>query len=347
MKSNKLVVLICTLLLFVWGLWRFWTVLNPFFAAIILAFLLSPLSSLLIKKLKFPRLLAILITIIILLSIIVLILSTVTSYAVRQMSSLASDLIKYASNYDRLVEDLGSFLASLHLPDEILSSLSNLLKGSDSYIASFLQSVISSIISFSAGLFDIIITLILTTYFMLDGSKIVKYIIGLFPIRTREVITRSLSKIARLTWRYFRTRVIISLGMGIVTYIGLLIMGIKYALLFAIISFILDFIPYFGSIIAGVIEIFYALISGSLGLAIAVAVFVIVVQQIEGNVVAPKIQGNATGIHPIVIMFALLACNQIWGPLGMLISTPIAIIFKTLFSEVHKYLVSDKGAEAV
>ena len=78
---------------------------------------------------------------------------------------------------------------------------------------------------------------------------------------------------------------------------------------------------------------------------IVMAVFVIVVQQIEGNVVAPKIQGNATGIHPIVIMFALLACNQIWGPLGMLISTPIAIIFKTLFSEVHRYLVSDGGAE--
>ena len=130
-------------------------------------------------------------------------------------------------------------------------------------------------------------------------------------------------------------------GQTYVAYIGLLIMGIKYALLFALMSFVLDFIPYFGSLLAGVIEIFYALLTGSLGLAVAVAIFVLVVQQLEGNIAAPKIQGDATGIHPITIMFALLACNVLWGPLGMLISTPIAIIVKAILSEVHNFLVSD------
>ncbi|MBR4955219.1 MAG: AI-2E family transporter, partial [Clostridia bacterium] len=60
----------------------------------------------------------------------------------------------------------------------------------------------------------------------------------------------------------------------------------------------------------------------------------------------PKVQGDATGIHPITIMFALLACNVLWGPFGMLISTPIAIIVKAILSEVHSYLVSDDDAPA-
>ena len=105
-------------------------------------------------------------------------------------------------------------------------------------------------------------------------------------------------------------------------------------------SFVLDFVPYFGSILAGVLEAFFALITLGLGPAIAVGVFVLVVQQIEGNVVIPKIQGDQAGIHPITVMFAILASSELWGPAGMLIAVPIAAILKIVVTEVYYYIVT-------
>ena len=69
-------------------------------------------------------------------------------------------------------------------------------------------------------------------------------------------------------------------------------------------------------------------------------IFVLVVQQIEGNIIAPKVQGDAAGIHPITVMFALLACNRIWGTLGMLVSTPVAAIVKLIIREMYDYVIS-------
>ena len=128
--------------------------------------------------------------------------------------------------------------------------------------------------------------------------------------------------------------------MAVCTYIGLSVIGVHYALLFAVLSFVLDFIPYFGSIIAGVVEGFFALVTMGVGKALIVVIFVIVVQQIEGNVVVPKVQGDLAGIHPITVMFAILASNEIWGPVGMLISVPIAAIVKIIVREVYLYVVS-------
>jgi predicted PurR-regulated permease PerM len=127
--------------------------------------------------------------------------------------------------------------------------------------------------------------------------------------------------------------------MGVVTYIGLSIIGVPYAALFAALSFVLDFVPYFGSTIAGIIEAIVATMTGGIGLGITVAIFVLIVQQIEGNIVAPKVQGDATGLHPVTVMFALLACNRIWGPMGMLISTPVAAVVKIVVREMYNYLI--------
>ena len=82
-----------------------------------------------------------------------------------------------------------------------------------------------------------------------------------------------------------------------------------------------------------------AIITGGMGLGLTVAVFVLIVQQIEGNIVAPKVQGDATGLHPVTVMFALLVCNRIWGPMGMLISTPVAAVVKVIVKEMYSYLI--------
>ena len=82
-------------------------------------------------------------------------------------------------------------------------------------------------------------------------------------------------------------------------------------------------------------------ITGGIGLAVKILIFVLIVQQIEGNVVAPKLQGKSVDLHPIWVMFALLACSEIWGPIGMLISTPVAAVVKTALRELYYYMIGD------
>ena len=343
MKAPKIFISALLVLFCVWGIWRFWGVADPFVAAIIIAFILTPFVDLLVKKLKFPRLLAVLVSVVLVICLLAGILAGIAYFAISQITSLLGDLVSYASNFDQFTDMVLTYLEKLHMPEYIITYAGDIINESDSFITTGLQKVLSSLVSISLRAVDIVVIIILTVYFTLDGRTIIASIESLLPGRAGRSFDHVLGEVNHLTWKYIRTRVILSLGMAVVTYFGLLIMGIKYALLFALISFVLDFIPYFGSLLAGVLEVFYALLTGSLGLAVAVAIFVLLIQQIEGNIAAPKIQGDATGIHPITIMFALLACNVLWGPFGMLISTPIAIIVKAILSEVHSYLVSDDG----
>ena len=94
--------------------------------------------------------------------------------------------------------------------------------------------------------------------------------------------------------------------MFVVTLIGFLCFGLEYALLLAFVAFFLDFIPYIGSIIAGIVAAASAFISGGIGLAFWVLVFVICVQQIEGNIIMPKFQAKSVDVHPLAVIFSLL-----------------------------------------
>ena len=88
-------------------------------------------------------------------------------------------------------------------------------------------------------------------------------------------------------------------------------------------------------------------VTGGVALAVKVLIFVLVVQQVEVNVVAPKLQGKSVDLHPIWVMFSLLACSELWGPVGMLISTPVAAVVKTALRELYYYMIGDEKRSAV
>jgi predicted PurR-regulated permease PerM len=260
-------------------------------------------------------------------------------YVIRQVNSLVQDISANVTSFDDFIAQTNAWLGRLGLPDTILATLAQAVSNIDTYLLGLFTSVLQGLVNFSLGIFDVVIVLILTVYFMLDGVKIMQALMDNLPQKLRAAVLRVRRTSAPMTRRYIKSRILISAGMALVTYLGFTIMGIPYAFLFAVMSFILDFIPYFGSILAGLIEAVFALITGGAGLALAVLIFVLVVQQVEGNIVTPKVQGEAVGLHPITVMFALLACNKLFGPVGMLISTPIAAVVKVVFMEAYHYVV--------
>ena len=342
MKNTRLLALVILLITVIAAISRFWDVVMLFFVAAIIAYLLNPIVKLLTFGGRIPRGLAVAITAVGVVGLIVWLGFLFVPYAVEQLSGIVNDLMAYAGNFDRLLEDVRALLENWHLPQPVLDMVTELAGKADTYLTKFFSIVLNWLMSTTTGLFDVIVVVILIVYFMLDGAKMIQSGINALPQRAAVRVGRVVTESNRYTWKYLGTRVCISLGMSITSYIGFRIIGLKYALLFAILAFVMDFIPYFGSIIAGVVDSVFALVTGGVGLAMKVFIFVLIVQQIEGNVVFPKLQGKSVDLHSIWVMFALLACSEIWGPIGMLISTPVAVVVKTALRELYYYMIGDQ-----
>lgn len=342
MKNTRLLALIILLLATVAMVWRFWDVVMLFFIAAIIAYLLGPIVKLLTFGGKVPRGLAVAVTALLVVGLFTWGMFLLVPYLAGQITGVVNDLTAYAGSFDQLLNRANELLSSWHLPQPVLDWATGLLSKSDTYLLKAAQALLNWLVNATSSVMDIVVVMILIIYFMLDGSKLIRTGLRLLPERVRLRATRVVDESNRYTWKYLGTKVLVSLGMAAASYIGFSIIGLRYALLFAGISFVLDFIPYFGSLAAGVIEAIFALITGGLSQAIKVAIFVVVIQQIEGNVVSPKVQSDAVDIHPLGVMFALLACSELWGPVGMLISTPVAVVFKTAIREVYYFILGEE-----
>ncbi len=345
MSNTKLLLLIALSIAAIAMVARFWDVLMLFLLAAIIAYVLSPLAGLLQKKAHFKRGAAVLVVLFLFILLIVGLVSVTLPRAIVQINNLVTEIQRYASNFDSLLDSGVHYLSELGVPPSVIETVAGLLAESDRYISAFLTGLLSTVVNLSLRLFDGVIVLILVVYFMLDGRKLISAFVATLPGRVGRRVSSVLERANRVSWTYIKSKVLISAGMAVCTYIGLRIIGVHYAFIFALMSFVLDFIPYFGSIIAGVVEGFFALITLGVGKAVTVVIFVLIVQQIEGNVVVPKVQGDLTGIHPITVMFAILASNELWGPAGMLISVPIAAILKIVVKEVYLYIVTPEGQD--
>jgi len=339
LKNTKLLVLIILLLGLAVAVYSFWDICLTFMGAMIFAYLLGPPARFITRKLKIRHGLSVALVMTIFIAAVILLISMSVPYVINQLSALVRDISAYAGSFDRLLQRASEYLQALSLPEPVLDTLLSFVSNMDTFILGLFTSVLQGLVSVSMGLLDLVVVVILIIYFMLDGAKLMNAAINSLPLRLRQSVARITSASNRMTRRYIKSNILLALGMALVTYIGFTIIGIRYAFLFAVLSFVLNFVPYFGSFIAAVIEILYTLIVLGPAKALIVAIFVLAIQQIEGNIVAPRVHGEAVGIHPVAVMFALLACNKLFGPAGMLISTPVAAMVKVIFQEAYGFVV--------
>ncbi|WP_458862528.1 AI-2E family transporter [Acidaminobacterium chupaoyuni] len=340
MKNTKLFLLAILLLLGGLIVYRFWDILSLFLIALVLAYLLMPLVRFFTKHTRMKRGIAVFLVMLLFFALLTAILSFTIPALATQITGLVRTIQGYGWKLDSLVREGTQYLSSLKLPQPLLETLENVMHASDSYIASFLTGLAAGLLNLSGRLLDAVVIVVVTVYFMLDGGKMIDSFLHTLPPKARLRINPLIHSMDTITRDYIRSKCLISFGMAVVIYIGLSMIGLPNAMLFAGLSFILDFVPYFGSILAGVVETFFAFLMLGPTKAVIVALFVLIVQQIEGNVVIPKIQGNLSGIHPVTVMFAILAANQIWGPAGMLIAVPIAALCKIVLKEIYQYVVT-------
>jgi predicted PurR-regulated permease PerM len=183
------------------------------------------------------------------------------------------------------------------------------------------------------GLFGVITILLLTFYMLVESRELFSFFVRLFPVGERRRVASIGNTVTQKVSAWLGGQLLLSLIIGVTSAIALWAMGVPYFYVLALISAIGEFIPMVGPILSAIPAILVAA-TVSPGLAVGVAVFFIVQQQIENSVLVPKIMGRSVGLSAVTVILALGIGSQLMGVIGAILSVPTAAILQVLFEEL-------------
>lgn len=193
------------------------------------------------------------------------------------------------------------------------------------------------VFTMTTGLFDMFVAVIASIYMLIDKERLQRGIVrvmGIFLKKERvKSVTNHAKRINDIFTNYIYSRLTCSIIMAAVCSVVLMLFKVKYALVLGIFIGAMDMIPYFGSIISCIIAIIVTCITGGMWKGVWVAVVLIVLQQIDGNLLGPKIMGDSLEIRPLWIVFAVSVGGTLFGFVGMLFSVPVVAIIRVIAAD--------------
>ena len=215
--------------------------------------------------------------------------------------------------------------ASKQVQTQLSSSASAIAKGTEQFIGGLI----------SAG-FNILITVVVSVYLLVDGYHFGNWVISSSPLSQRGWVSSVLEILQRVVGGYIRGQIIMSSCMGVMQFIGMTILGVPYAPLIGLLAFILEFIPDIGTIITGFVAVVIAL-TVSWQLAVVTLIYTIIVDCIEGYVLSPRIIGRAVEIKPVVTLLAMIAGSELFGIWGAVLAAPTVGLIQALVGAYWQY----------
>jgi AI-2 transport protein TqsA len=291
-------------------------VMIPFVLALFISFALSSFVSLLVRRLRVPRVVALIATLLLSL-LFFLLIGALVSMSVAQLAASAAS---YQEQFRTLVSELTELLAR-YLPNVdqelVAEPFSRIPMGSVGSVLAQTSSAIADILSKSA------LVLIFVLFLVIGGS-------GAAPTGTWAVIESKIN-------RYVVAKSAISGATGVLVGLVLWLLGVPLALVFGLMAFLLNFIPSIGSIVATLLPLPVVLTSAEISAPVAVLAIAVpgAVQILLGNFIEPKILGESLDLHPVTVLLALIFWGTLWGIVGMLLATPMTAIARILFEKLE------------
>lgn len=228
--------------------------------------------------------------------------------------------IKYYINIDNIPSIFNG------IEEILIDSINNIQNVIMTSISKFVEGIVSTF----SKIISLILIPILTFYFIKDNEYFKNKFYLTIPKKHRKKIEDLFCQIDVVLSQFVRGRLLLAIYVGVATTILLLVLKVDFAIIIGIITGIADIIPYFGPFLGFLPAVFFALLDSPIK-ALWVGILFIGIQWIENNVLAPKIIGESTGIHPITILLALIIGGGMFGVMGMIFSIPIIAVSKILF----------------
>ena len=337
-KHKRLSIFLCIILSVIAGILlyinfeSFRQVINIIIISFIIAYILKPVKVALVKRFKIKDSLV----------SIIIILGIVIAFSVGIFAVLPT--------FFREINNIGPILSNIN--DNIEGFL---LKGSlgnssfirflyeagreeiDGIINSLSEVAIDNIISMSSNLLSFAIVPVVIYYFLSDYSKITNKFYLLIPLEKRNIVKRICKDIDKVLSQYILGQLFLSLIITILTFIILMAIKVRFPLWLSFLNGIFNVIPYFGPFLGGAPVVFIALIDEPIK-GLWALIGMIIIQQVEGNILSPKITADSTDMHPLIIIILLLFGEKIGGIVGMILIIPIAVIFKVIYDDIDYYI---------
>lgn len=304
-----------------------------FLAIIISSALDAPVTYL--QKKKIPRVFGIIIIFLAVLFILAMILYTLIPVAIFEFQNLLQSFKEMEIPILGTI-DFSQFINfEKHLGN--LENLANLLfSGSASFF-----SVASSVFGNVAL---IIATLIISFYMIIDQGGVERFLKGVLPITQEKYVIEIYNRACKKMGRWFQGQIVLMFIIGIITSIGLKLLGVKYALVLGILAGLLEIVPIVGPIFAGTVAFLIAF-PESLLLGIYVIILFVIIQQVESQFLVPFVMKKTVGVSPVVVVIALLAGSQVAGLIGVILAVPTAVVFQEVIMDWEKRKLRNQQLE--
>ncbi len=338
---SRLILIALPILAILWFLIAVNNILLPFIVGVIFAYFLDP-AALLLQKKGLSRTNASLLVLIAFLTILTLFFYSIGPLLYQQLAAFIGSIPHYFNSLNQFVtphvQDFYERLGQQNNFDE-----TTLLKQASHYLVTSGQQIMGNIWQSSLAFINlfslILISPIVTFYLLKDWHKMLEQISSLFPKKYKTEIKQIFQDIDAVLSGYLRGQTNVCLLLGIFYALGLTLVGLKYGFLIGFLTGLFSFIPYFGVLIGMVVGLIVAAFQfKSLLLVLVILAVFLLGQFLEGNFVTPKFVGDKIGIHPALIIFALLCGATLFGFVGILFAIPaIAISGVLVRFTVKKY----------
>jgi predicted PurR-regulated permease PerM len=237
-----------------------------------------------------------------------------------------------ASGSFATITNATSLLGSSHGLESFVQTLFSL----QSIFTAGAGSTVQLMVAFFGGIFSLVLVIVLSFYFALQDTGVDDFLRLVMPSVYEDYSVDLWKRAQKKIGLWMQGQILLSVIVAILVYLGLLIIGIPYALLLAVFTAIAEIIPIFGSLIAGTIAVMVAYSSGGVALGAVVMGLYIVVNQFESNLIYPLIVKKVIGIPPLLVIVSLIAGYTLAGFLGVLLSVPIAAVVLELIMDFDK-----------
>lgn len=324
-------------------------IISPFIWAFCISYLLNPLMIRIEKTHKnMNRFLATALIYIVFIGIITLLVTVVTPVIVRNITDIIDTLPSYIEEAERWIASgtqRFEILEKVGATEYLENNLEEIFNKMLSFLNLTLSGAISSIIGITSGVAKMVLAIIISFYMLMDKEKFLSSI-----RRTNQAFfgnenARKLAEFGREVDEVFVNfligKLIDSMIIGILCFIGMMLLKVRFAVLISIIIGITNMIPYFGPFIGAVPAILITLFINPIQ-AIWVALFILALQQFDGLILGPKILGDKVGISPFYIMLAIVLGGGFFGPVGMLLGVPVLKTVSLLWDKMLQNMLNKR-----
>ncbi|MBU4360833.1 AI-2E family transporter [Patescibacteria group bacterium] len=303
------------------------------FLSVILAASFGPWVNWL-QKHKIPRTLSILTIYIVLLAILALIIIVMVPPIAEQIGQLAKSLPVF---YERLALEFSPSGVDINQQNVLYETLQTM----SSNLGQTTKSVFSTLTGIFGGLVSFFAILVIVFYITVEEDIVKRFFFIFTPLHKKEYVSDLIDEIKKKMGMWLRGQLALSLIVGILTYIGLTVLGVKYALVLALIAGLFEIVPFVGPWLSAVPAVLIGF-SDSLTKVILILALYFVIQQVENHLIVPKIMQKAVGLNPIIVIISILIGAKLFGVMGALIAVPIAAVIDVYLGQVFPHYSKGK-----